>query len=116
MIKRCNTKEKYERAILIIDVLLQKDQDVQNDENHEKVEARSHKVDSARVPVQSLTRMKEHKVNRKHNNNKTNFIDGKRRHKSNLTNRSVEFVVKGAQETKDSLQRPHTGKYSPYIS
>ena len=60
--------------------------------------------------------MKEHKVDRKHNNNKTNFIDGKRRHKSNLTNRSVEFVVKRAQETEDSLQRPHTGKYSSYIS
>ena len=116
MIKRCNTKEKYERAILIIDVLLQKDQDVQNDENHEKVEARRHKVDSTRVRVQSLTRMKEHKVNRKHSNNKTNLIDGKRCHKSNLTNRSVEFVVKGAQETKDSLQRPHTSKYSSYIS
>ena len=41
------------------DLLLQKDQDVQSDENHEKVEARSHKVDSARVPVQSLTRIHE---------------------------------------------------------
>ena len=60
--------------------------------------------------------MKVHKVDRKHNNNETNFIDGKRRHKSNLTNRSVEFVVKGAQETEDSLQRPHTSKYSSYIS
>ena len=41
------------------DLLLQKDQDVQSDENHEKVEARSHKVDSTRVPVQSLTRIHE---------------------------------------------------------
>ena len=60
--------------------------------------------------------MKVHKLERKHNKNKTNFIYGKRLHKSNLTNRSVEFVVKGAQETEDSLQRPHTSKYSSYIS
>ena len=60
--------------------------------------------------------MKEHNVDIKQNNNKTNFIDGKRHHNSNLTNRSIEFVVKGAQKTEDSLQRPHTGKYSSYIS
>ena len=59
--------------------------------------------------------MKEHN-DIKHNNNKTNFIDGKSSYKSNLTNRSVEFVVKRAQEPEDSLQRPHTGKYSSYIS
>ena len=57
--------------------------------------------------------MKVHKVDRKNNTNKANFIDG---HKSNLTNRSVEFVVKRAQKTEDSLQRPHTSKYSSYIS
>ena len=39
--------------------LLQKNQDIQSDENHEKVEARSHKVDSTRVRVQSLTRIHE---------------------------------------------------------
>ena len=59
--------------------------------------------------------MKVHKVDRKHNSKKKN-LQGKRRRKSNLTNRSVEFVVKGAQETEDSLQRPHTSKYSSYIS
>ena len=98
--------------------LLQKDQDVQSDENHEKVEARSHKVDSARVPVQSLTRIHESTQGRQktQQQQQTNLIDGKRRRKSNLTNRSVEFVVKGAQETEDSLQRPHTSKYSSYIS
>ena len=57
--------------------------------------------------------MKVHKVDRKHKTKKENFIDG---HKSNLTNRSVEFVVKRAQKTEDGLQRPNTGKYSSYIS
>ena len=36
--------------------ILQEDQDIECDEDHEDVEARGHKVDSARVPVQSLTR------------------------------------------------------------
>ena len=36
--------------------ILQEDQDIEGNEDHEDVEARGHKVDSARVPVQSLTR------------------------------------------------------------
>ena len=36
--------------------ILQEDQDIECDEYHEDVEARGDQVDSARVPVQSLTR------------------------------------------------------------
>ena len=39
--------------------ILQEDQDIEGDEDHEDVEARGHQVDGSRVPVQSLKTKKK---------------------------------------------------------